>query len=116
VIEWSPGQCVETLASQYVAYLGPPSAALRRLLREANASFRAASAGRWRRPCAHASAVKGDVAVLEWIRDRVAHTLDAVDRTRIDTRLVRLRANVSDARFAAATRSAADLRRLLAGG
>jgi hypothetical protein len=228
VIEWSPGQCVETLASQYVAYLGPPSAALRRLLREANASFRAASAGRWRRAGAHASAavgawradraggvprrlvaptrravaalvrvvdgrrlrardvavdgrrrdrasavpvdarrrvlardaaldvvqaaldlelryrapaavdrgrldlwarrvqvdaeagrraaVKGDVAVLEWIRDRVAHTLDAVDRTRIDTRLVRLRANVSGARFAAATRSAADLRRLLAGG
>ena len=96
MIEWSPGQCVETLASQYVAYLGPPSAALRRLLREANASFRAASAERWRRPCAHASA-----AVGAW-RDRAS--------------AVRLRANVSDARFAAATRSAADLRRLLAGG
>src|SRR5829696_7891364 len=61
------------------------------------------------------AAVKGDVAVLEWIRDRVAHTLDAVDRTSIDTRLVRLRANVGDARFAAAARGAAELRRLLAG-
>jgi hypothetical protein len=224
------GSDVEALAVAVPtdALPGPPPAALRRLLREANASFRAASAGRWRRAGAHASAavgawradraggvprrlvaptrravaalvrvvdgrrlrardvavdgrrrdrasavpvdarrrvlardaaldvvqaaldlelryrapaavdrgrldlwarrvqvdaeagrraaVKGDVAVLEWIRDRVAHTLDAVDRTRIDTRLVRLRANVSGARFAAATRSAADLRRLLAGG
>ena len=181
---------------------GPPPAALRRLLHAANAAFRAASARRWMRAGAHASAavaawrahraggvprrlvaptrrslavlvravdgrrrerardaalgvvqaaldlelryrapgaidrarldlwarrlqvdaaagrraaVKGDVAVLEWIRDRVAPTLDAVDRTRIDTRLVRLRANFGDARFAAAARGAAELRRLLAG-
>jgi hypothetical protein len=92
------GSDVEALAVAVPtdALPGPPPAALRRLLREANASFRAASAGRWRRPCAHASA-----AVGAW-RDRAS--------------AVRLRANVSDARFAAATRSAADLRRLLAGG
>jgi hypothetical protein len=41
------------------------------------------------------SAVAGDVAVLEWIRDRFAHGLDSVALTRIDTRLEELRAKVA---------------------
>jgi len=41
--------------------------------------------------------VTGDVAVLEWIRDRVAHTLDAAGRREIDSRLRALR-TATDAR------------------
>jgi hypothetical protein len=48
--------------------------------------------------------VTGDVAVLEWIRDRIANTLDAVGRREIDDRLHNLRA-AADARN---LRSAAD--------
>ena len=39
---------------------------------------------------------RGDLATLEWIRDRFAGTLDAVDLTRVDARLVGLRTAVSD--------------------
>jgi ribosomal protein S7 len=60
------------------------------------------------------AAVSGDVATLEWIRDRFARTLDAVALTRIDTRLERLRADVADGDLAAASRSAAALRKALA--
>lgn len=60
-------------------------------------------------------ALSGDTAVLEWIRDRIASSLDAVDLTRLDTRLEELRARVADAKPAAAARAAAALRTALAG-
>jgi hypothetical protein len=59
------------------------------------------------------SAVAGDVAALEWIRDRFAQAVDSVALTRIDTRLEELRANVTDRELAAATKTAAALRRAL---
>jgi len=40
--------------------------------------------------------VRGDLATLEWIRDRFAVTLDKVDLTRVDTQLVGLRRAVND--------------------
>ena len=40
--------------------------------------------------------VRGDLATLEWIRDRFAVTLDKVDLTRVDTQLVGLRAALND--------------------
>jgi hypothetical protein len=43
------------------------------------------------------SGVTGDVAVLEWIRDRIAHTLQAAGRSEINSRLRALRA-ATDAR------------------
>ena len=49
--------------------------------------------------------VRGDLATLEWIRDRFAATLDKVDLTRVDTQLVGLRGALNDA----------DLRRIAAG-
>ena len=58
----------------------------------------------------NAIGVTGDLVVLEWIRDRIAQTLDAVDRTRINTRLVTLRANVSDEDLPAAAAEATRLR------
>jgi hypothetical protein len=51
--------------------------------------------------------VLGDLVVLEWIRDRIAHTLDPVDRTRINSQLVRLRTNVNDEDLPAAAAVAA---------
>jgi hypothetical protein len=59
-------------------------------------------------------AVSGDVATLEWIRDRIAHTLDSVSVTRLDTYLGELRANVGDEELAAAARTAKDLRKVVA--
>ena len=41
--------------------------------------------------------VTGDVAVLEWIRDRIAHTLNTAGRSEINSRLRALRA-ATDAR------------------
>jgi hypothetical protein len=57
--------------------------------------------------------VAGDVAALEWIRNRFAHTLDSVALTRIDTRLEELRTNVADRELGAVTETAAALRRAL---
>ena len=42
------------------------------------------------------AAVSGDTATLEWIRDRIARSLDSVVVTRIDTLLEQLRSNVKD--------------------
>jgi hypothetical protein len=53
--------------------------------------------------------VTGDVAVLEWIRDRIAHTLDAKGRAEIDTRLRDLRAATDARNLAAAGDHAARL-------
>jgi hypothetical protein len=43
------------------------------------------------------AAVRGDAAVLEWIRDRFAHTLRPTERQDLDTRLRALR-SASDAK------------------
>ena len=50
------------------------------------------------------------MATLEWIRDRIAHTIDPVDLTRLDTQLEELRANVTDRELKAAAMTAAQLR------
>ena len=60
-------------------------------------------------------AVSGDVATLEWIRDRIANKLDSVSVTRLDTHLEQLRANVSDGKLGAAAKTARGLRKALAG-
>ena len=60
------------------------------------------------------SAVSGDVATLEWIRDRIARTLHSVDVTRIDTLLEELRVNAGDEDLPAAADTARALRRALA--
>lgn len=59
-------------------------------------------------------AVSGDAATLEWIRDRIARTIDKVDVTRLDTLLEELRSNVKDEDAVAAVETAAALRELLA--
>jgi hypothetical protein len=46
--------------------------------------------------------VAGDVATLEWIRDRIAHELDPDDRRRIDQHLDELRSAVDDEDMAGA--------------
>jgi hypothetical protein len=53
--------------------------------------------------------VTGDVAVLEWIRDRIAHTLDAADRSEVDSRLRALRATTDARNLPAAADHAARL-------
>lgn len=60
------------------------------------------------------SAVSGDLAILEWIRDRIAHTLDSVAVTRIDTGLEKLRDHVVDRDLPAASRTASTLRKVVA--
>jgi hypothetical protein len=50
-----------------------------------------------------------DVTALEWIRDRVAHSLDPVEVTRIDAELLELRTNVSDEEPKAAVGTATSL-------
>lgn len=59
--------------------------------------------------------VTGDVATMEWIRDRFAASLDGVDRTRVDTQLLALSESVTDKDLAAARAEASDLRDTLAG-
>jgi hypothetical protein len=60
------------------------------------------------------SAVVGDVATLEWIRDRIEKALDPVDLTRLDTLLKELRTNAGDEDFRAASETALQLRELVA--
>jgi hypothetical protein len=59
--------------------------------------------------------VRGDLATLEWVRDRFAHTLEKVDATRIDAHLLELRGAVTDEDLGAARAEAARLRNTLAG-
>ena len=59
-------------------------------------------------------AVRSDVANLDWIRDRIAHTLDDADRSRIDTLIVEAIGAAGDANFALASRDAAQIRNLVA--
>jgi hypothetical protein len=62
-----------------------------------------------------AGGVVGDLATLEWIRDRFAHTLEKVDLIRIDTHLVALRTTVNDEDLEAAAAEGDRLRDTLAG-
>jgi hypothetical protein len=55
------------------------------------------------------AAVGADVTALEWIRDRIAHSLDPVEVTRIDAELLELRTNVSDDEIKAAAATATSL-------
>ena len=52
------------------------------------------------------AALRGDVATLTWIRDRIAASLDVLDRVRLDRRLGELEADVADGDLRAAARSA----------
>jgi hypothetical protein len=62
-----------------------------------------------------AGGVVGDLATLEWIRDRFAHTLEKLDLIRIDTHLVALRTAVNDEDLDGAAAEAGSLRDTLAG-
>jgi hypothetical protein len=59
--------------------------------------------------------VTGDVATMEWVRDRFAHILAPVDLTRIDAHLLELQGSVADKDLAAAREEATALRDALAG-
>jgi hypothetical protein len=64
----------------------------------------------------HRPRLRGDVATLTWIRDRIARSLDSLDLVRVDRRLAELQADVADnhLRAAAGTIRAlfADLKRV----
>ena len=53
--------------------------------------------------------ITGDVATLEWIRDRFTHMLDPADVTRINAHLLELQGSVADKDPAAAREEAASL-------
>jgi hypothetical protein len=59
--------------------------------------------------------VRSDLATLEWIRDRFALTLDKLDLTRVDHKLVVLLSKVGDEDLRGAAAEAARLRSILAG-
>jgi hypothetical protein len=60
-------------------------------------------------------AVSGDVATLEWIRDRIAPGLDSIVAIRIDAHLEELRAGAADEDLEAVNEAAAALRELVSG-
>jgi hypothetical protein len=80
-----------------------------------------ARSGRWLRQilvdaaARDLAAVGGDAATLEWIRDRVARSLDPVVLTRIDTQLEQLRSNLGDEDPASAAKTAAALLKVVEG-
>jgi hypothetical protein len=53
--------------------------------------------------------VAGDVSTLEWIRDRIVHTFEPAELTRVDALLDELRAGASDEDLPAAQATAAEL-------
>jgi len=59
--------------------------------------------------------LRSDVVTLEWIRDRIAHTLDPVTRIRLDTLVGELGTAVVDNDLKAAGQTARDLRVLMSG-
>jgi hypothetical protein len=73
----------------------------------------------WLRRCAvdararAAGGLLGDVATLEWIRDRIARSFDPVALTRLDALLGELRAHADEQEFGVAARTARALRRLV---
>ena len=58
--------------------------------------------------------IRGDLATLEWIRDRFAVTIDKVDLTRIDTQLAGLRGALNDGDLRGISTGAAGLRATVA--
>jgi hypothetical protein len=58
--------------------------------------------------------VRSDVANLDWIRDRIAHTLDAADLSRLDTEIVELIAATGDRDLHSAREHAIAVREALA--
>jgi hypothetical protein len=59
--------------------------------------------------------VAGDVAALEWVWDRIAHTFDSADASNIETLLSDLRSAADDQDLAAAPATAEQLRGALVG-
>jgi hypothetical protein len=59
--------------------------------------------------------LRSDVVTLEWIRDRIAHTLDPITRIRLDTLVGELGTAVVDNDLKAAGQTARDLRALMSG-
>ena len=59
--------------------------------------------------------VRSDVVTLEWIRDRIAYTLDPVTLTRVDTLVGELGTAVVDEDLTAAAQTARDLRQVMSG-
>jgi hypothetical protein len=57
------------------------------------------------------ASLRGDVAVLTWIRDRIARDVDALELVRIDRRLAELQAEVADGELRAARRTVTALLR-----
>jgi hypothetical protein len=62
-----------------------------------------------------AAAVNGDFFALDYIRDRILHTLGPADVIRINTQLEELQGAVGDADLAGAAEAAATLREMFAG-
>jgi hypothetical protein len=62
-----------------------------------------------------ATGVRGDLATLEWVRDRFVHTLARADAVRLDRHLLELRSKVDDDDLPGAAAEAARLRKTLAG-
>ncbi|MDP9188168.1 MAG: hypothetical protein M3O25_02845, partial [Actinomycetota bacterium] len=60
-------------------------------------------------------AVSGDLATLEWVRDRFAHTVEEAGLTQVDSHLNTLRDSVVDEDLAAVGEEAAGLRETVAG-
>ena len=58
--------------------------------------------------------VNGDIASLEWTRDRLVGTLDPADLTRVNRTLLTVRENAVDGDLAAASTHAVSLRRIVA--
>lgn len=63
----------------------------------------------------NAAGARGDVATLEWIRDRIARAMDPARLSGIDHLLKNARTSANDAQFRAVIRTAVVLRRALAG-
>jgi len=61
-----------------------------------------------------AAGVRGDLATLEWIRDRFVNEIDTIDVTRIDRHLLELRTKVGDDDLRGASAEATVLRDTLA--
>jgi hypothetical protein len=93
------------LQLQYVPPVRVDRARFRLWLRHSVVDARAGAAGR----------LLGDVATLEWIRDRIARSLEPVELTRVDTLLGELRAHADEHGFGAATTTARSLARVVRG-
>jgi hypothetical protein len=59
--------------------------------------------------------VRSAVVTLEWIRDRISHTVDPVTLVRIDTLVAQMGTNVMDDDLTAAAQTARDLRDVMSG-